>query len=312
MNMPRLTLTSPAKINLILNLLAPRDDGYHEVSFVMQTIALADTLTIEAAHPGSGIVFTCSDPTLSSSDNLVVQAFYRYFEAANQPEGDVRIHLEKRIPVQAGLGGGSSNAATALMGLQQFVEEPIPGQLVHQVAASLGSDVSFFLTGGTSLATGRGETITPLVFSHQLPPIPLLVVKPRHLGISTPKAFELLRAQGHYETVSVDPFLRGLPNFHNAESLDPYLHNDFEPIIFEQYPEVKAVADKLQELSVERPLLCGSGPTMAGFLRDPLLWQDYPNLPPAVVQAFPTDQFEVFLTHTATATNTSFLNSPVS
>ena len=151
-----------AKINLTLEILGKRADGYHEVRSVMQTIGLADRLEVTAAKE---LVFTCSDPTLETPDNLVYRAA-RLLQAEYGVRAGAALRLEKRIPVAAGLGGGSSNAAGAIVALNRLWDLQLPLAEQQRLAAQLGSDVPFFLTGGTALATGRGERITPL------PPLP--------------------------------------------------------------------------------------------------------------------------------------------
>lgn len=151
-----------AKINLTLEILGKRADGYHEVRSVMQTVGLADELHVSAAHELS---FTCSDPALDSPDNLVHRAA-RLLQEEYAVQKGAALHLEKRMPVAAGLGGGSSDAAGAIAALNRLWDLQLPLAEQKRVAAKLGSDVPFFLSGGTALATGRGECITPL------PPLP--------------------------------------------------------------------------------------------------------------------------------------------
>ena len=153
-----LTVRACAKINLTLETLGKRADGYHEVVTVMQTIDLCDELTLE---PSEAVSLTCSDPALATSDNLVLKAANLLRDRSGFA-GGVKAHLRKLIPVAAGLGGGSSDAAAALAGLRRLwnLEQAVPD--LHPLASALGSDVSFFLSGGTAIAEGRGDAITPL------------------------------------------------------------------------------------------------------------------------------------------------------
>ena len=165
-----------AKINLTLEILGKRADGYHEVRTVMQTVGLADRLEVTAA---AELSFSCSDPALATPDNLVYRAA-RLLQAEYAVRTGAALRLEKRIPVAAGLGGGSSDAAATIVALNRLwnLQQSLTEQ--RRLAARLGSDVPFFLTGGTALATGRGERITPL------PPLPqywvVLVLLPRVLS----------------------------------------------------------------------------------------------------------------------------------
>jgi 4-diphosphocytidyl-2-C-methyl-D-erythritol kinase len=148
-----------AKINLTLDILGKRSDGYHEVRTVMQTIGLADRLEVAAA--ARELAFACTDPALATPDNLVMRAARLLQEAYNVQMG-AALRLEKHIPVAAGLGGGSSNAAATIAALNRLWDLRLSLAELQELAAELGADVPFFLTGGMALATGRGELITPL------------------------------------------------------------------------------------------------------------------------------------------------------
>ena len=155
-----------AKINLTLEILGKRADGFHEVRTVMQTVGLADRLEVSAA---ADLSFTCSDPALATPDNLVYRAA-RLLQAEYAVRTGAALRLEKRIPVAAGLGGGSSDAAATIVALNRLWNLQLSLTEQRRLAARLGSDVPFILTGGTALATGRGERITPLPPLPQLPP----------------------------------------------------------------------------------------------------------------------------------------------
>jgi 4-diphosphocytidyl-2-C-methyl-D-erythritol kinase len=155
----RLTLTASAKVNLALEVLGKRTDGYHELATVMQTVDLADRLVLEDADE---LALTTMSPQVpANSGNLAMRAAVALREAAKVDRG-VRIRLDKRIPVAAGLGGGSSDAAAVLVGLNRLWGLRWPGARLAEVAETLGMDVPFFLRGGVALGTGRGERLTPL------------------------------------------------------------------------------------------------------------------------------------------------------
>ena len=155
-----LTLHAPAKVNLMLIVGARRDDGYHDVSTVMQTVGLYDTLTLTG---GSGLTMTCTDPDLpTDGSNLVLRAAALFCQELHLPAPDLHLHLQKRIPSQAGLGGGSSDAAAVLRAMRTLYAPEVSDAELERMAAALGSDVPFFIRGGTALATGRGERLTPL------------------------------------------------------------------------------------------------------------------------------------------------------
>src|ERR1700679_706743 len=148
-------LTSPCKVNLLLNILGRRPDGFHEIETVMQPVNFCDELYFERG--GNSVELSCSEKSLpTDSKNLVHRAATAFLAAAKISEG-VKIHLEKKIPLAAGLGGGSGNAATTLLGLNELFNQPLATEKLCEIAAALGSDIPFFLQNKTALATRRGE-----------------------------------------------------------------------------------------------------------------------------------------------------------
>ena len=180
-------LPAPAKINLHLEILGRRPDGFHALETVFQTLELADDLEI-GVEPGEGVRLTCSDPTIpADASNLAWKAAAAV--QARRPElGRVAIALDKRIPHGAGLGGGSSDAASVLLALNRLLERPLAGPELAAIAVGLGSDVPFFLLGGTAHATGRGEELTALP---ALPRTPVTVLMPAAM-LPTPTVFRAL------------------------------------------------------------------------------------------------------------------------
>ncbi len=187
-NVP-LNKKSPCKVNLLLNILGRRDDGFHELETVMQPVDFCDELVFERG--GNGIRFSCSEKNLpTDSRNLVFRAAEKFFAAARISDG-VRIHLQKKIPLAAGLGGGSGDAATTLLALNELFDGPLPSDELHEIAAALGSDVPFFLQNKAALALGRGEKIQPLDEFSALAGKAFLLIHPG-FGISTPWAYQNL------------------------------------------------------------------------------------------------------------------------
>src|SRR6185503_17750163 len=167
---------SPCKVNLLLNILGRRADGFHELETVMHPVNVCDRLSFERG--GRGVALTCSDASLpTDSGNLVHRAATAFLEAAQINDG-VRVYLEKRIPVAAGLGGGSGNAATTLLGLNELFGSPLSAGQLQELAARLGSDVPFFLQDQPALATGRGERIQPLAPFPALSEAAFLLIHP--------------------------------------------------------------------------------------------------------------------------------------
>jgi 4-diphosphocytidyl-2-C-methyl-D-erythritol kinase len=262
-----LTRRACAKINLTLDVFSKRADGYHSIASVMQAIGVYDTLILRRI-PENGIRFTCDAPDApdvpEDATNLVVRAAQAAIDAAlaagHTPDGGVAIHLEKRIPSQAGLGGGSSDAAAALVGVNDLLELGLDAATLRDGAATLGSDVTFFLYGGTAVARGRGETLTPLA---DIPPLWLVVVKPEE-SVSTGWAYnELDNApdrQSHRGTKRLEEALRA----GDMERLVAFQSNDFELPVFNHYPKLSWLHDELRMAGAETAHLCGSGAALYG------------------------------------------------
>jgi 4-diphosphocytidyl-2-C-methyl-D-erythritol kinase len=180
---------SPCKVNLVLNILGKRADGFHELETVMHPVAVYDRLRFTRA--GSGIQLTCSEPSLpTDSRNLVYRAAEVFLQTAGISEG-VRIQLDKKIPMAAGVGGGSGNAATTLLGLNELFGQPVDLQRLNSLAAGLGSDIPFFLQDRPALATGRGEQIQALQPFPALRDAAFVLVYPG-FGIATAWAYREL------------------------------------------------------------------------------------------------------------------------
>ncbi|HXC35032.1 MAG TPA: 4-(cytidine 5'-diphospho)-2-C-methyl-D-erythritol kinase [Candidatus Acidoferrales bacterium] len=181
---------SPCKVNLLLNILGRRADGFHDLETVMQPVNLCDDLTFERV--GTGIALSCNDKSLPvDGGNLVCRAAEKFFSAAGI-SGGVKIHLEKKIPLAAGLGGGSGNAATTLLALNELFGNPLALEKVSEIAAGLGSDIPFFLQHRPALAVGRGEKVQSLENLPALANKAILLIHPG-FGISTPWAYQNLR-----------------------------------------------------------------------------------------------------------------------
>ncbi len=219
--------SSPCKVNLLLNILGRRPDGYHDLETLFHPVALCDTLRFERA--GGGIELTCSDPRLpTDAGNLVHRAAQAFRDAAGITDG-VRLHLEKRIPHAAGLGGGSGNAATTLLGLNELFEAPLSAARLHDLGANLGSDVPFFLQDRPALATGRGEQLQPLDFFPSLRGLAFLLVHPG-FGISTAWAY-------------------------------PAFYNSLEAPALDKYPVLGLYLEFLRGQGAVAALMSGSGST---------------------------------------------------
>ena len=245
-------LPSFAKINLHLQIIGKRIDRYHDVCTVFQTISLHDTLTFAS---DSEIRMTCGDETIpADSRNLVVRAASELREKYRIDCG-VRIHLEKRIPAPGGLGGGSSNAATTLLALRKLWNIDASVDEIHQLAERLGSDVPFFLYGGTALGMGRGEIVEPIDdFVENY----MLVVTP-DVAVATREAFKRLSAHPLTKQESKRRLQICRFDLESADFKYTAFKNDFEITVFAAYPEVERVKNTLLDLGADRAMLSGSG-----------------------------------------------------
>ena len=255
------TLHAHAKVNLTLEALAKRDDGYHEVATVLQTISPADTLTFEA---GEALRFTCSDPGLQSDDNLVVRAARLLREATGCEDG-ASIHLVKAIPAASGLGSGATDAAAALIGLDRLWGLDLPPERLLDLAAALGSDVPFFLGGGTAVARGRGEIVTPLPAASMMwmvllhPPIEPIPDK-------TAKLYSLLNPA---DFSSGETTARLAERLKMAEPLGGDLgSNVFERVAFDFFPKLAACSEAFTEAGAADVHLAGAGPALFALVPD--------------------------------------------
>ncbi|HTK10498.1 MAG TPA: 4-(cytidine 5'-diphospho)-2-C-methyl-D-erythritol kinase [Ktedonobacteraceae bacterium] len=254
-------IQSYAKINLTLDILGRRADGYHDLATVMQMIDLSDTICLTAIDEDC-VRVVCSRPDLSNADNLVVRAAQAVRQRLGLSQG-VLIELQKRIPVAAGLAGGSSNATAVLLALQRWWHLPLSSTDLFAIAASLGSDVSFFLSGGQALCEGRGERVTPLPAHWPATMRWIVLLKPA-IGIATATVFRNLPAsdytdatEGHTHSNNVCTALRTRQEF----ALE-HLHNGLERSVLEHYPEVAAAREALLQAGARWVRLSGSGPTL--------------------------------------------------
>lgn len=250
-----LTALAPAKLNLVLEVLGKRSDGYHEIRSLVQAVSLCDVLSFE---PAEHVSLGCTEPSLQSSDNLVVQAAEVLREVSGCGRG-VKIELEKRIPWNAGLGGGSSDAAAALPALNRLWELGLATSDLVGLAARLGSDVSFFIHGGTALVQGRGEEVTPLPASSPrwfvllLPP---LTKPPR----KTHQLYSRLDARhftgGELAARAAEACSQGKPV---SASM---LFNAFDEVAFDAFPGLEEFWKRLQQAGALDIHLAGSGPAL--------------------------------------------------
>lgn len=266
--MRRARLSSLAKINLDLRVLYRREDGFHELRTIFQTISLGDVIEVEYEPGRRFSVEVDSDPQIP--DNLIVRAARLLHERARL-SGTWKFRLKKRTPMGAGLGGGSSNAAAALLAVPVLAGKFVPLDVLLELAAQLGSDVPFFLLGGTVAAIGRGTELYPLP---DIPPVHGILVSP-NLHVSTAEAYRSLARPSAAELTS--PGLSSILNSFqglawrveecaNSPGWDG--RNDFEQVVFRQYPSLRRIRNQLRAAGARPALMSGSGSSFFGLFPD--------------------------------------------
>ncbi len=261
-------IRSGCKINLLLNVLRRREDGWHDLETVMQPLPLFDELTVEFADR-PGIELLCNHPkTPAGAENLICRAASAFQDAIGKSDG-LQFRLEKNIPVAAGMGGGSGNAAAALLALNRLYGGVLSRDAVAATAARLGSDVPFFLESGPAIALGRGEKVK------RLPPFDIfedacvVLVNPG-FGVPTPWAYRNLRLdaeEGSSAPVSAESFVRAL-RVGDWEGAMRGLFNSLERLVFRKYPVLEIIRLELLRVGATGALMSGSGATIFGIVRD--------------------------------------------
>lgn len=254
-----ITIEGRAKINLTLDILRTREDGFHEVAMVMQAVGLADTLTLEKREaPGIGLVIDV--PWLRANEkNLAYRAAKLMQEEYHLP-GGVAIHLTKRIPMAAGLAGGSADAAAVLRGMDALYELGAGDEKLCELGARLGSDIPFTLMGGTMLATGRGEVL------RRLPDFPetyVVLAKP-HVSVSTAWAYGAYDAHPAERHPDNDAMIRAIEAGDRRKAAS-FLCNVLESATIKRYEVISKLKEMMKEAGALASLMSGSGPTVFGF-----------------------------------------------
>lgn len=256
------TLTAPAKINLALDILGTRPDGYHDMRMVMQTISLCDTVTVEETAAGFELQ-TDGDFIPAGKKTLEQRAAEAFFEAIGQPMPGLRVTLEKVTPAYAGLGGGSADVAALLRILRDTYAPGLPAEELERIGFTVGSDMPFCVRGGTALAEGRGEVLTDLT---PLPDCWFVLCKP-DFGIPTPSLFA--RVDGGELTHRPDiNGMRLALETGDLPGVAARLGNVFEGVLPEEYHEVFHIKKRLMELSALNAAMSGSGPTVFGVFAE--------------------------------------------
>ncbi len=269
-------LKAPAKVNLILDILKKRSDGYHEVKMIMQAITLFDFVTLRRSQ-NSGIVIRSNVPELAGDEtNIMWKAVDLVRKKFGIREG-VELVLEKHIPIAAGLAGGSADGAAVLEGLNRLWQLNLSQEELMRLAAQLGSDVPFCLTGGTALATGRGEIIQPLGINADL----FMVLVKDDFSVSTKEIYQSFQLKGHHP--DADKMISALQK-NNLAEISSNLGNLLESVTFSLYPKLEKIREGLVNVGASGVLMSGSGPTVFGLFPAPEMARDALN---ALKKAFP-------------------------
>lgn len=283
-SMPPVYIPAYAKINLTLAVLGRREDGYHRLASVMQTISLSDTLRIGVDGEDR---FTCDVAELSAPDNLVARAAALLRAEAGRTDLTAEIELHKEVPAQGGLGGGSSDAATALVALDTLWDLGMGMERLEWLAGRLGSDTPYLTHGGTALIGGRGEVVTPLPDAE---PLWIVLVKPP-VSISTSAVFSALSPADYTDEADTEAVIAAIRG--GEALLFDRMTNALERRVVDQYPEVRHARDSLFDLGAPFVKMSGSGPSLFSPFR---ALGDAARLAARARER----EFEVWLCHTIT------------
>ena len=257
----KIKIAAPAKINLFLEILGKRQDGYHEIETVMQEVSLFDYIYME--NYDKNVVFTCSNPKLSAGeDNLVVKAV-RLLQNESKTYRGVKIHLDKRIPIGAGLGGGSSDAVATLVGLNKLWRIGYDEKQLMSLAGKLGSDTPFFVVGNTAICKGRGEIVTPYPINVSYN---YIIIYPR-FEVNTAMVYKNFKNSLTKNLKDVSFFMREFISG-NPNKLGAILHNRLEDVVFKLYPDLEKIKKALSKFNFCGVLLSGSGSALYGLCKE--------------------------------------------
>jgi len=252
--MDKLILYSPAKINIGLNIIRKRNDGFHNLETIFYPLLLSDVLTFNKANK---TILTSNSEEINHLHSDLVTDAITLLQEHTKKEFKVEINLKKNIPVGGGLGGGSSNAAVTLKAINQLYDLNLEYKTISDLALKLGSDVPYFLDPEPYFASSRGEVLSKI---NLLLSYPILIVNPG-IHISTKWAFENLIIKKQDKRLSDIVFKKNV----SLDDIKSLATNDFEEIVFLEYPEIKSIKDKLNNLDADFSLMTGSGSTVFGI-----------------------------------------------
>lgn len=255
-----MTIEGNGKINLVLDVKGILPSGYHSVKLIMQEITLSDKISLDFGR--SGVSLSCSSSEIPTDNKNIAFRAAELFYAETGISDGVHIHIDKHIPIEAGLGGGSTDGAAVLKAMNEHYGYPLSDDKLIELSTKLGADVPFFIPGGTAVCEGIGEIMTPVESKIKLD---LLIVKPDK-GMSTPLAYRKLDESG-YAHVNVDKVVSALENG-DTSALYQSMGNVFEPVAEELVPEVAEIKKAMLSQGAKAAMMSGSGTAVFGIFRD--------------------------------------------
>jgi 4-diphosphocytidyl-2-C-methyl-D-erythritol kinase len=282
--------TAPAKINLYLKVLSKRDDGYHEIETLFERISIFDELSIEPSKDST--LITCDDPRVPTDEGSLLGRTVKAFKRAIKEELNYKINLKKNIPIAAGLGGGSSDSASLLKGMNELAGFPLTEGELYNIASGLGADIPFFVSGKSfAYGRGRGDIIqgieSPLKMWHVLVAPPLEVpTKDIYKGLS---AFSLTNNKG------IDRIFTAFLNKADVSGIMENLYNDLQTVTLQDFPTVKDIFSALEKEGAGGVLLSGSGPVVFGIFSH----EEAIRAADSLRQTFPDEEnWKIFIANT--------------
>lgn len=259
--MDRISKKAYAKINPVLDVLCRREDGYHELRMIMQTVDIYDTLDMQKTE--KGIKLTCDTGLLPCDDGNIIYRAARLMQETFQLEEGIAIHLTKNIPMAAGMAGGSADAAATLHGMSELFELNLTTKQLCELGVKLGADVPYCVMGGTMLAEGIGEKLTALP---SMPECKLVVAKP-DFDVSTKYVYENLHVNALKEHPDVDGMIAAI-EAKDLQAVAAHMENVLETVTVRNYPQIAELKEMMQRNGALNALMSGSGPSVFGLFTD--------------------------------------------
>ena len=258
----KITITCPAKINLSLDVIGKRADGYHELRMIMQTVDICDLITVSLSDNGNITVYSDNKNVPLGEDNIVYKAAKLFFEKLGKTFG-AEIEIKKNIPMGAGMAGGSADAAGTLKALNILTNKPFSDEELEVMGKNIGADVPFCIRGGCCLCEGIGEVLTPLP---EMKGVYLAVAKPE-FSVSTPWVYKNLKLSEESVHPETDKLIRAL-EFGEYEAFNKFSGNTLESVTAGEYPEIAEYENLMKENGAFFSMMTGSGPTVFGLFKD--------------------------------------------